>query len=108
MSTSTKKPFAKRSLGQNFLVDQNYIRKIIDAVDPREADTIIEIGPGRGAITERLVDSGANVIAIELDRDLVSLLRDQFRNSPNLHVVEADATQVNLVELATNIPYSAP
>ena len=107
MSTSTKMPFAKRSLGQNFLVDKNYIRKIIDAVDPREADTIIEIGPGRGAITERLVDSGANVIAIELDRDLVSLLRDQFRNSPNLHVVEADATQVNLVELPANIPRSA-
>jgi 16S rRNA (adenine1518-N6/adenine1519-N6)-dimethyltransferase len=107
MSTSTKKPFAKRSLGQNFLVDQNYIRKIIEAVDPREADTIIEIGPGRGAITERLVDSGANVIAIELDRDLVPLLRDQFRNTPNLQVVEADATKVDFVELSTDIPHSA-
>ena len=102
-----KPPYAKRSLGQNFLVDQNYIRRIIDAVGPKESDTIIEIGPGRGAITERLVDSGADVIAIELDRDLVPQLRDQFRDISNLQVVEADATQVDFVELITKNPRSA-
>ena len=58
--------FAKRSLGQNFLVDQDFIDKIIKAVDPQPGETIIEIGPGRGALTQRLVNSGAKVIAIEL------------------------------------------
>ena len=58
------KVFAKKSLGQNFLVDQNYVNKIVAALDLKESDTIIEIGPGRGAITESLVQSGARVIAI--------------------------------------------
>lgn len=106
-SKSAQRPYAKKSLGQNFLVDQNYIRSIIDAVDPSPSDTIIEIGPGRGAITERLVGSGANVIAVELDRDLVPRLIDQFRESSNFQAIEADATQVDFVELTTTISGSA-
>jgi len=99
--------FAKKSLGQNFLVDQNYIRKIIDAVEPKETDTIIEIGPGRGAITEKLVESGASITAVELDRDLVPQLRGQFRVASNFQVIEADATQIDFRQLATTIPQSA-
>lgn len=102
-----KKPFAKKSLGQNFLVDRDYIGKIIDAVDPRESDTIIEIGPGRGAITERLVESGGNIIAIELDRNLVPELQNRFAKTPNFLVVEADATQVDFAKLSTENPQSA-
>lgn len=94
------RPFAKKSLGQNFLVDQNYIRRIIEALDPQLDDTIIEIGPGRGAITERLVESGANVIAIELDRELVPLLRDRFADHGNFRIVEADATEIDFAHLA--------
>lgn len=96
--------FAKKSLGQNFLVDQNYVRKIIASLDLTQTDTVIEIGPGRGAITEHLVESGASVIAIELDRDLVPQLREVFSGSPNLTVVEADATEVDFESLAFGHP----
>jgi len=90
-----KRAFAKKSLGQNFLVDENYVRKIVSALDLKDTDTVIEIGPGRGAITELLVESGAHVIAVELDRDFVPMLRGQFSDNDNFSVVEADATQVD-------------
>lgn len=92
--------FAKRSLGQNFLVDQNYVRKIVAALDLKDTDTVIEIGPGRGAITDYLVESGANVIAIELDREFVAMLRERFSANENFSVVEADATEVDFESLA--------
>lgn len=91
--------FAKKSLGQNFLVDPNYIRRIIATLDLEESDTIIEIGPGRGAITERLVESGAKVIAVELDRDLVPVLRETFAAKDNFSIVETDATTVDFEEI---------
>ena len=110
MSRANRQPFAKRSLGQNFLVDHNYIRKIIAAADPHPADTIIEIGPGRGAITEGLVDSGANVIAIELDRELAPQLAARFKDRPNFRVIEADATLIDFStfprsKVVANLPY---
>jgi len=90
---------AKKSLGQNFLVDQNYVRKIVDALDLMDSDTVVEIGPGRGAITEYLVESGASVIAIELDRELVPILRETFAGYTNFTVLEADATSVDFTRL---------
>lgn len=99
--------FAKKSLGQNFLVDENYVRKIVAALELKVTDTVIEIGPGRGAITEHLVESGANVIAIELDREFVPMLRERFAANDNFSVVEADATQVDLERLVSEIPRSA-
>lgn len=106
MSGQQKRPFAKKSLGQNFLVDESYIRKIVAAVDPAENETVIEIGPGRGAITEKLVASGANVIAIELDRELVPLLREKFSRSTNFTVIEADATEIDFATLiSTNLKF---
>ena len=65
---------AKKSLGQNFLIDNNVINKIIDEVSACEDDLIIEIGPGRGALTSKLKNKGCNVIAYELDRDLSNIL----------------------------------
>jgi 16S rRNA (adenine1518-N6/adenine1519-N6)-dimethyltransferase len=96
---SIKSQFAKKSLGQNFLVDESYVRKIVSALDLNESDTVIEIGPGRGAITESLVESGAKVIAVELDRDLVPMLRGKFAVNDNFSVIEADATQVDFQQL---------
>src|SRR5690349_18843979 len=90
---------AKKSLGQNFLVDQNYVDKIVAALELKDTDTIIEIGPGRGAITQFLVESGANVIAVELDRELVPELRERFAANEKFSVVEADATHVDFLEL---------
>lgn len=114
-----KKTFAKKSLGQNFLVDQNYINKIIHALAPQPDQRIVEIGAGRGALTEKLVESGANVIAIELDRNLIPDLQNQFKAAENFTLIEADALQINFDELiaenrkpqiencklAANLPY---
>ena len=113
MSRGPHQPFAKKSLGQNFLVDQNYVRKIIDAVDLKEDEIVVEIGPGRGAITDGLVETGAKVIAIELDRHLAPQLAERFKGSPNFNVVEADATEVDFgpllanekAKLVANLPY---
>ena len=90
------RPFAKKSLGQNFLTDPSIINRILDAVAPSPKDTIIEIGPGQGALTEKLVESGAEVIAIELDRNLVPYLSETFATRSNVHVVEGNALDVNL------------
>lgn len=96
-----KKPFAKKSFGQNFLVDGNYIDKIIRALDPQAGETIIEIGAGRGALTEKLVASGANVVAVELERDMIDVLKEKFRADEKFHLVESDALKVNFAALST-------
>lgn len=108
-----RKNFAKKSFGQNFLVDQNYIEKIVAAVSPQVGETVIEIGPGQGALTERLLDSGANVIAIELDRDLIPALSVQFFSSKNFTLIEKDALQIDYsklidskAKLVANLPYN--
>ncbi|MEP6847953.1 MAG: 16S rRNA (adenine(1518)-N(6)/adenine(1519)-N(6))-dimethyltransferase RsmA [Acidobacteriota bacterium] len=102
------KPFAKRSLGQNFLVDPSYISKIIDALEVRSGDIVVEIGPGRGALTERLVATADRIIAVEIDRDLVPLLRDRFKNDENLIVIEADVLKIDLAQLVPRDIHTAP
>jgi len=106
---------AKKSLGQNFLVDPNIQRRIVEAVDPRPDDTIVEIGPGQGAITQHLVDAGARVVAIELDDRLADLLRNRFADRPNFRLLHKDAltfepadvgTGMSRVKLVGNIPYN--
>jgi 16S rRNA (adenine1518-N6/adenine1519-N6)-dimethyltransferase len=118
VKNKNKPVFAKRSLGQNFLVDQAVIDKIIVAIDPQIGETVLEIGPGRGAITRKLIESGANVIAIELDRVFVPNLRAEFAEFPNFSVLEADALNVDFstllktqnlelkTKLVANLPYN--
>jgi 16S rRNA (adenine1518-N6/adenine1519-N6)-dimethyltransferase len=114
--SQSKPRFAKKSLGQNFLSDQNYIGKIISALNPQPDETIIEIGPGRGALTQHLVESGANVIAIELDTDLIPLLQKEFKDYDNFQIIEQDALKVDFstirnpqsairIKLVANLPY---
>jgi 16S rRNA (adenine1518-N6/adenine1519-N6)-dimethyltransferase len=97
--TTGQAPFAKKSLGQNFLTDPNYIQRIIKAVDPKPNDTIFEIGPGRGALTEMLVDSGASIIAIELDRFLARELRERYGAEEKFQLIEQDALEVEFHQL---------
>jgi 16S rRNA (adenine1518-N6/adenine1519-N6)-dimethyltransferase len=118
-TTKNKKPktlYAKKSLGQNFLVDQNYISKIISALNPQKNETIIEIGAGRGALTERLLESGADIFAVELDRDLIPFLQEKFAGNANFNLIEQDALKVDFskfkiqnskfkIKLAANLPY---
>lgn len=103
---------AKKSLGQNFLTDPNYIRKIVAAVGAEPGDSVIEIGPGLGALTEALIESGAEITAIELDRDLARLLCERFASSANFRLVEKDALEVDFSslipgrsKLVANLPY---
>lgn len=93
---------AKRSLGQNFLRDPTVIRKIVDAVDPCADDTVIEIGPGQGALTELLLRRTGTLIAVEFDRDLVAPLRVQFSSFRNFKLVNDDALVVDFAALAPN------
>lgn len=105
---------AKRSFGQNFLVDQAILDRIADAA-VEGASTVIEIGPGPGTLTSALLDRGVAVVAVEKDRDMVRILREELPD-PRLTVVEADVLSVRYADLAAganvagNIPYnvSAP
>lgn len=111
----SRQSFAKKSFGQNFLIDQNYVNKILSALNPQTGETIVEIGAGRGALTEKLVESGANVIAIELDRDLIPLLEEKFGENENFTLVETDALKIDFLrltkdkgqkaKLVANLPY---
>jgi 16S rRNA (adenine1518-N6/adenine1519-N6)-dimethyltransferase len=96
-----KTEFAKKSFGQNFLVDENYISKIITALNPQQDETIIEIGAGRGALTQHLIESGANVIAIELEREMIAVLLRQFARKDNFRLVGADALKIDFNNLVT-------
>jgi len=93
------KTFAKKSFGQNFLVDRNYISKIIRALNPQPGEIIIEIGAGRGALTENLIESGANVIAVELELNMIAVLRERFAGRENFNLVESDALKVSFDEI---------
>lgn len=99
--SSHSSPYSKKSLGQNFLTDPVYVDKIIQAVDPVAGDTVVEIGPGRGALTECLVESGANVIAIELDRYLARELAERFARSSRFHVIEGNVLDLDLGSIAS-------
>ena len=81
---------AKKSLGQNFLIDKNVSRRIVESVSPQKGDLIVEIGPGTGAITRLLTESAGRVIAFEIDTRLVEELRGSLSAS-NLEIIEADA-----------------
>jgi 16S rRNA (adenine1518-N6/adenine1519-N6)-dimethyltransferase len=91
---------AKKSLGQNFLVDKNVSRRIVDAVFPQKSDLIVEIGPGTGALTRSLLESAGRVIALEIDPRLVEDLRSSI-SATNLEIVEADALSVDWRRLIT-------
>jgi 16S rRNA (adenine1518-N6/adenine1519-N6)-dimethyltransferase len=114
MNGPQQKPrFAKKSLGQNFLVDQNIVSKIVSALELDSTDTVIEIGPGRGALTEILAGIAGQVVAIELDRELVPMLRAKFAGREKVEIIEEDALNIDFgqfaksepVKLVANLPY---
>ena len=86
----------KPKLGQNFLSDLTARQRIVDALGDVSGATVVEIGPGHGAITELLATRAKRLIAIELDRALVPELRFRFRNHANVEIVEADVLTVDL------------
>jgi len=113
--SSLPHPRAKKSLGQNFLADERVADRIVAALNPRSDETIIEIGPGQGALTSRLVERAGRLVAIELDRSLAHTLNRQFAGNPNFHLVEADALTTDFCALiapdkgarvVANLPYN--
>jgi 16S rRNA (adenine1518-N6/adenine1519-N6)-dimethyltransferase len=104
----------KRSLGQNFLVDPNIRRKILDHVRPRPTDTVVEIGPGRGALTEGLIERSPRLVVIELDSDLARIWEERAGSAANLEVITGNVLDVRIADLADpesvvvvgNIPYN--
>ena len=84
-------PKARKRFGQNFLTDQSVIDDIVAAIDPQLGEHLVEIGPGRAALTEPLLQNSDQLDVIELDRDLVPLLKMRLAKFDHLSVHEADA-----------------
>ncbi len=105
----------RRQLGQNFVADPNTVRRIARLAGVGPGDHVLEIGAGLGSLTLALAETGAEVVAIEVDRGLVPVLRDVVAGAPNVSVVEADALHVDWTELlapaerwvlVANLPYN--
>ena len=79
----------KKKFGQNFLHDGNHMAKILDAAQLKPGDTVLEVGPGTGALTERLVEAGAHVVAVEIDRDMQPILQARLGDKITLHLGDA-------------------
>lgn len=107
-----KKFRAKKRLGQNFLVDEKVIDDILSCVN--ENDSVFEIGPGLGFVTERLVDLVHDVVAVEIDKDAIEILNKNLGDKQNFKLIENDILKVNLdeiyqkdkkIKIVANIPY---
>ena len=94
-----------RKLGQNFLLDPNLLDSMVRLAGVESGQRILEIGPGTGALTERLVASGADVTAVELDHRLAGYLREHFASASNFKLVEADACKTDLGALMGDSPF---
>lgn len=105
-------PAPRKRFGQHFLKDDRVLDAIADALGDVRAHTVVEIGPGRGALTDKLVDRAGRLVAIEVDRDLVVHLRARYATRPHVEIVEGDVLQQDLgalaggpYVLAGNVPY---
>lgn len=90
---------ANKKLGQNFLIDDDVIKNIIEASNVQKEDLIIEIGPGLGTLTSKLLEYAGKVVAIELDENMIQILNDRFKLYTNFKLLNEDVLKVNLKEL---------
>ncbi len=102
---------AKKRFGQNFLTDQAIIASLIDAINPKKVETIVEIGPGLGALTKPLIKKIDHLHVVEIDRDIVSWMQKEYiSNSITIHNVDAlkfDFGQLgNHIRVTGNLPYN--
>ena len=88
----------KKSLGQNLLIDSTHLARIADAADLETTDTVLEIGPGLGALTHYLAERAGRVIAVELDQRLMPVLRAEFADRPHVSFVHGDILELNPAE----------
>ena len=92
----------RKRFGQNFLHDKMVIQRIVNNINPRQGDHIVEIGPGEGALTELVLDKIGAMDVVELDRDLIPLLKIRFVMQEGLTIHQADALKFNFCELKEN------
>ncbi|OQX87135.1 hypothetical protein B6D60_04600 [candidate division KSB1 bacterium 4484_87] len=104
----------KKSLGQNFLIDENIARKIVAALEITPSDAVLEIGPGRGVLTKYLVESAGKLLAVEIDRALVAQLSERFGEAENFRLLNEDVLKLDLTSVLNsrhrwkvigNVPY---
>jgi len=95
-------PTARRRFGQNFLVDRRAIARIVSLLDPGPREPLLEIGPGRGALTARLIERSGTVAAVEVDRDLARLLRERF-DPDALRLVEGDVLDLRVRDVLASL-----
>ncbi|MBJ6800227.1 16S rRNA (adenine(1518)-N(6)/adenine(1519)-N(6))-dimethyltransferase RsmA [Geomonas sp. Red259] len=96
-----KKIKAKKEFGQNFLVDDNVLNRIVSCVAPTSDDCILEVGPGRGALSRLLVASGARFVAVEWDRELIPVLHAEFAGNDRVEIGHGDILRVDLHQILT-------
>jgi len=106
---------ARKRFGQNFLHDPYIISKIVGAIHPQPTDCLVEVGPGMGALTEPLLEASGKLNVVELDRDLIPILRTKFFNYPEFKIYEGDALKFDFSQLLEpgqrlrivgNLPYN--
>ncbi len=95
----------KKSLGQNFLVDPTHRARIVGAADLTVDDTVLEIGPGPGVLTELIAAAAGRVLAVELDDRLIPFLHERFAAQPNVTIVHGDILKIDLSALTEDKPY---
>lgn len=103
---------AVKGLGQNFLIDAEVVRRIVEAAEICAGDEVLEIGAGIGTLTQGLLEAGANVTAVEIDKKLPAVLKETLAGYENFRLVEGDILKINLSELmprrfkvVANLPY---
>src|SRR2546423_4705262 len=107
-----RQPPVLKKFGQHFLSDQKILTAIVDALAPTASDTVLEIGPGRGSLTDILVERSGKVVAVEIDRALAENLREKYRQRSNVEIVEGDFLETDVAPLVDddylligNVPY---
>jgi len=108
-----------KSLGQNFLIDQNILRKIVEIAEITKEDCVIEVGPGIGNLTRYIAEAAKSVVAIEIDKALVPVLKETLREYSNIEIINEDILKIDLhklieekfrnrtVKVVANLPYYA-
>jgi len=104
----------KKSLGQNFLQDENIARKMISAIALTPTDHILEIGPGKGSLTKYLIQDARTLVAVEIDKNLIAYLQQQFSNHPDFVLYHHDILKIDFAKIlqagiawkiVANLPY---
>jgi len=102
----------KKGLGQNFLIDKNILQKIIDAANISPEDTILEVGPGVGTLTQELAKKAKRVVAVEKDEAMIKILKENLKDLDNVEIIQGDILKVDYLKfkienykVVANIPY---